>query len=65
LSGRVSEGKANATPQAKSTPRLIEASTRTILLIPISFFNGAGEKDEPSTPSHVTISKYLNTSIYH
>src|SRR5918998_2877655 len=46
----VSEGKASATPQAKSMARAIEASSRTILLIPISFFNGAEEKDEPSTP---------------
>jgi hypothetical protein len=33
LSG-VSEDKANATPQAKSTARAIEASSRTLLLIP-------------------------------
>src|ERR687893_1097874 len=46
----VSEGKASATPQAKSIARAIEASSRTILLIPISFSNGAEEKDEPSTP---------------
>ena len=59
LSG-VPEGKASATPQAKSTPRVIEASSRMILLISISFFDGAEEKDEPSTPSYVIISKYLN-----
>src|SRR5918998_1558740 len=46
----VPEGKASATPQAKSIPRAIEASSRTILLISISFSNGAEEKDEPSTP---------------
>src|SRR5215216_4946244 len=36
----VSEGKASATPQAKSIARAIEASSTTILLIPISFFRG-------------------------
>src|ERR671921_1004017 len=37
LSG-VSEGKASATPQAKSIPAAIEASSRMILLIPPPFF---------------------------
>src|SRR5918995_7083032 len=55
----VSEGKASATPQAKSIARAIEASIRTILLIPISFFSGA-EEDRSQTPAPC---RYSNTSI--
>src|SRR5215207_6856933 len=64
VSSGVPEGKASAIPQAKSTPRVIDASSTTILLIPNSFFNGAEEKGEASTNSYVIISKYLNIYQY-
>src|SRR5829696_10268067 len=64
VSSGVPEGKASAIPQAKSTPRVIDASSTTILLIPNSFFNGAEEKGEASTKSYVIISKYLNIYQY-
>jgi hypothetical protein len=55
-----SDGNARAAVLARRRATAIDNSIKTVLLIPISFFDGAEEKDEPSTPSYVIISKYLN-----
>jgi hypothetical protein len=41
---------ANATPHASNTAKLMEANSRTILLIPNSFFSGEEEKMKTPTP---------------
>jgi hypothetical protein len=53
LFGWLLTAAANATtPRASNTAKLIEANSRTILLIPISFFSG--EEERTKTPHLVT-----------